>query len=107
MLESQPCVKLNLSRAAHRREYSADIVSEIPLWAREYGISTPSQRKWTLRITGDCKIRLIEQIVGFRAKRDLSAFRQIETFLERQIKLSERGAAQAIAASIAELTGSG
>ena len=83
------------------------LLAKLPAGILEDGISVPSQRKWTLRVTGDCEIRMIEQIVGFRSKRNLRAFRQLEGLLQRQIKLRERGAAQDIAPSIAKLTGRG
>ena len=86
-------------------EYSADVVGEISRSIFEDGVSIPSQRKGTLRVTRDCKIRMIEQIVGFRSKRNLHAFRQLEALLQRQIKLRERGAAQDISPSIAKLAG--
>jgi hypothetical protein len=103
-LENQPCGQLNLTPGAHGGEYSAGIVGEITRCVSEDGVSVSSQRKRALGITRDCKIRMIEQIVGFRSHRDLRAFRQLENLLERQIKLGERGATQDIAPSIAELT---
>src|SRR5258706_11235783 len=44
-------------------------------------------QKWTLRVTRDCEIRMIEQIVAFRSQRNLRAFRHLEGLLQRHIKL--------------------
>ena len=46
---------------------------------------------------------MIEQIVGFRAERNLRAFPQLEALLQRQIELRKPGAAQDIAPGIAKL----
>jgi hypothetical protein len=104
MLESEPSSQLNLTSRADRAEYSAYVVGEIARSILEDGISVPSQGKRSLCVTRDCEIRMIEQIVGFRAKCNLRAFRQLKGLLQRQIKLRERGAAQDIAPSIAKLT---
>jgi hypothetical protein len=50
---------------------------------------------------------MIEQVVGFRSKRNFHAFKQVETLLQRPIKFREPGTTQAISPRIAELTGSG
>ena len=105
-LESEPSVKLKLTTTAYRGEYSADVVSQIACWTREHGISIPSQRQGTLRVTGDCKIRMIEQVVGFHSKFNSHAFRHLEGLLQGPIKFRERGTTQAISPSISELTGS-
>jgi len=55
-LESEPCVQLNLTPSADRREYSADVIGEIALCILEDGISVPSQGKRTLRVAGDGEI---------------------------------------------------
>jgi hypothetical protein len=106
-LEREACAKLNLTPSAYGGEYSANVVGEMTRWVREHGVSIPSQRERTLRVTGDGKIRMIKQIVGFRSKRNLHAFPQLEALLQRHIKLCETGPAQDIAASIAKLTPSG
>ena len=106
-LESEPSVKLKLTTTAYRGEYSADVVSQIACWTREHGISISSQREGTLCVTGDCKIRMIEQVVGFRSKRNSHAFRQLEALLQRAIKFREGGTTQTISPSITKLTGSG
>ena len=104
-LESEPCGQLNLTPRADRAEYSANVVGELTRCILENSVSIPSQAKRALSVTWDCEIRMIEQIVGFRAKRDLRAFRQLESLLQRQIELRKCGAAQDIAPGIAKLTG--
>jgi len=94
-----------LARGADSREYSSDVVREISRRTREHGVTIPSEGERTLRVTRDCKIRVVEQIVGIHAKSNLRAFRQSEGLLERQIKFRERRATEAIAGSSAELPG--
>src|SRR6516225_5054548 len=77
ILEGKARVKLNLAPSAYGGEYSADVVGETTRCIREDGISVSSQGKRTLRITWDCKIRMVEQIVGFRSKCNLRAFPQL------------------------------
>jgi hypothetical protein len=89
--ESAPCVDLNLTPSAHRGKYSANTVGEITRCIFEDGVSVPAQGKRTLRVARDCKIRMIEQIVGFRSKCNLRAFLQFECLLQGQIKLRELG----------------
>jgi hypothetical protein len=86
-LESEPCVELNLTARADGGKYSADVGCKIARRNFEDSVSVPSQGKQTLRVTGDAKIRMIEQIVRFRSKRDRRAFRQLEGLLQRQIAL--------------------
>jgi hypothetical protein len=105
MLESEPSSQLNLTPRADRAEYSANVVGELTRCILENSVSIPSQAKRALSVTWDCEIRMIEQIVRFRAKRDLRAFRQLETLLQREIEFRESGAAQDISPSIAKLTG--
>lgn len=88
-LESEACVKLNLTTSAYGGEYSADVFGEITSCIFENGVSVPSQGERTLRVTRDCKIRMIEQIVGFCSKCNLLSFRQFEALLQRQITLCE------------------
>jgi hypothetical protein len=107
VLEREPCVKLNLTAAANGAEYSSDVVDEVTRCIFENGVSVPSQRERALRITRHSKIRMIEKIVGFRSERNPRVFAQLEALLQHQIKLSERGAAQAIPSSGTELTGKG
>jgi hypothetical protein len=63
-LESKPSSQLNLTPRADRAEYSAYVVGEIARSIFEDGSSVPSQGKRALRVTRDCEIRVIEQIVG-------------------------------------------
>ena len=106
-LESEPSVKLKLTTTAYCGEYSADVVSQIACWTREHGISISSQRQGALRVAGDCKIWMIEQVVGFRSKRNPHALRQLEGLFQGPIKFRECVTTQTISPSIAELTGSG
>src|SRR5262245_34179715 len=101
-LESEPSGQLNLTPRADRTEYSAYVVGESPGCIFEDGVSVPSQRKRTLRVTRDREIRMIEQIVGFRSKHDLRALLQWEALLQRHIELGERGATQDITPGIAK-----
>src|SRR5215469_1756424 len=103
-LESETCVQLNLAPSTDSREYSSDIVREITRSVFEDGVSIASQGKRTLRVAWHCKIRMIEQIVGSHSKCNLLALRELETLLQRQIKLCERGPAQDIASSSTKLT---
>jgi hypothetical protein len=104
-LESETSGQLKLTPRADCAEYSAYVVGEITRCIAEDGVSVPSEAKRALRISRDSKIRMVEQIVGFRAKRDLRTFRQLEGLLQRQIEFRECGADQDIAPSIAKLTG--
>ena len=91
--EREARIELNLASSTDGGKYSADVVGEVTRRIREHGVSIPSQGERTLRITRDGKIGMIEQIVGFRSKCNLRAFRQLEALLQREIKLCERGAA--------------
>jgi hypothetical protein len=62
------------------------------------GVPIFSHGERTLRITRDCKIRMIEQIVDFCSNCDLHALPQFEALPYRQIKLCEGGTSQNIAA---------
>ena len=104
-LEREACVKLNLTPSADGGEYSADVVGEVTRCILKDGVSVSSHGKRTLRVTRDCKIRMIQQIVGFHPKRNLLAFWQLEAFLQPQIKLRKRGTAQDVTPSSAKLTG--
>ena len=106
-LEGEACVELNLAPSTDSGEYSADVVGKTTLYISEHGVSVSSQRERTLRVTRNCKIRMIEQIVGLRAESNLRAFRQLKSFLQRQIKLREPGPVHDVSASIAELTEAG
>ena len=105
--ESEPCVQLYLAPSTDRSKYLADIVGETTRCIREHGISVPSQRERTLRVTRNCKIWMIEQIVGLHSESNLRAFRQLKALLKRQIKLRELGSSQDVSSSIAELAGRG
>ena len=73
-LESEAYVELNLASNVNGGEYSSDVAGETARWIREHGVSVPAKRGRTLRVARDCKIRMIEQIVGFRPESDLRAF---------------------------------
>lgn len=104
-LEREPCVELNLTPSAYGREYSADVFGEVTCGILENGVSVSSQGERTLRITRDAKIRMIDQIVGFRSNCDLLAFRQLKALLQCHIKLREPRSAQDISPSITKLAG--
>ena len=104
--ESEPRVQLKLAPGSDRGRYLSDVVSEIASWIFEDRVAVPSQGKGALCICRDCKIWVIEQIVGFQSKRDPGAFPQLETLLQGKVELGERGTAQDISPSIAKLTGS-
>ena len=104
-LEGETSVQLNLPAGTDCTENPADVAGEITHWVFEHGVSIPSQGKRALRVARNCKIRSVEQIVGFRAKRNPRAFRQMELFLYREIKLRKRRAAQDIASSSAKRAG--
>src|SRR5262249_104849 len=97
-------VHLNLTPSGDCSEYSPDVAGKITGSVSEDGVSVASQRERTLRVTRDCKIWMIEQIVGFRSKCNLRALSQMEALLECQIKLREGGTAQNITARSTELT---
>jgi len=92
-LEREARVELNLTPSAYGREYSADVFGEITCCILENGVSVPSEGERALRVARHRKIRMIEQIVGFRPDCNLRAFRQLEALLNRQIKLREPGSA--------------
>ena len=94
-----------LTRSAYGAEYSADVVRETTPCIREDGVSIPSQRERILRVTRDCKIRMIEQIVGRGSESNLRAFRQLEALLNRHITLRKPRSAQDITPCSAKLTG--
>jgi hypothetical protein len=104
-LETEPRGQLNLTPRADRAEYAAHVVGEITRWIFEGSVSVSCKRKRALRVSRDCEIGMIEQIVRFRSKHDVRAFPQLEALLQRQVELRERGAAQDITPGIAELTG--
>ena len=104
-LEREARVQLNLTPSSYGGEYSADVFCEITCCILEDRVSVPSQRKRTLRVARDREIRMIEQIVGFRSKHNRRTFPQLEAFLQRQIELPERGAAQDITPGIAKPAG--
>src|SRR5215469_12347916 len=102
-LEGKTSVQLNLPAGTDSRENPSDVAGEVTRWVFEHGVSIPSQGKRALRVAWNCKIRSVEQIVGFRAKRNPRAFRQMELFLYREIKLRKCWAAQNIASGSAKL----
>ena len=103
-LESEPAGQLDLSSSTDGSKYSTDVVGETTGWVFEDCVSVSSKGKRTLRVTRHCEIGMIQQIVRFHSKRELRTFLQFEPFLELQIKLRERGAAQDVTPRIAILT---
>lgn len=105
MLECHARVKLNLTTTAYGGEYSSDVVGEVTRCIFENGVSVPSQAERILRVTRYAKIWMIEDIVGFHSERNTHTFAQSEALIERRIKFRERGTAQAIPSSSAEVIG--
>src|SRR5215470_1418176 len=99
-LESQPGIHLNLTPSTDSCEYAPDVASK-------NSVSIPAQSERTLRVAWDGKVRMIQQVVGFRAEGNLFAFRQSESLLQPEIPLRESGAAQDITSSVTKLTASG
>src|ERR1700722_1103807 len=104
--ESEPCIELKLAAGSDGGEYSSDVVGEISSGIFEDRVAVASQGKGALRISWDCEIWVIEQIVGFHPKRDPGTFPQLEALLQGQVELCEPGTAQDISPSIAKLNGS-
>jgi len=73
--ESETCVQLNLTPRRDGSEYSADVAGVITRYVFEDGVPIPSQSERTLRVAWHGKVWTIEQIVGFRPKRDPRALR--------------------------------
>jgi len=96
---------LNLTPRADGAEYATWVVGEITRSVFEDSVSVTSEGDRTLRVTRDCEIRMIEQIVGFRSKHNLRTFLQLKALLQRQIELPEPGAAQDITPGIAKAAG--
>ena len=103
-LECEACVELNLAPCADRREYSADVISEMACHISKHGVSVPSESDRILRITGNGKIRMIQEIEGFCSKHDLCLSGKMKGLTEGQVKLPEARSLQRISSSIAELT---
>jgi len=72
--KSETRIQLDLARRADRREYSPDVISEVTRRVFENGISISAQGERTLRVTRDCKIRMIQQIVSFGVAAGLHRF---------------------------------
>jgi hypothetical protein len=72
--KSETRIQLDLARRADRREYSPDVISEVTRRVFENGISISAQGERTLRVTRDCKIRMIQQIVSFGVAAGLHLF---------------------------------
>src|SRR5262245_43648271 len=104
-LESEPRSQLNLTSGANCGEYPANVVGEIARRIFEDSVSVASQRQRALRVTWDCEIRMIEQIVGFRSKHNFCPFPQWKALLQRETELSERGSAQDVTTGIAKPAG--
>ena len=85
ILEREAYLELNLASNADGGEYSSDVAGETARWIREHGVSVPAKRERTLRVARDCKIRMIEEIVGFRAESDLRAFGQFKGLLSHSL----------------------
>ena len=73
-LESETRIELNLTPAADSSKYSSHVVCKIASNILEDGVSIPSQGERTLRVTRDCKIRVIQQIVSFGVAAGLHRF---------------------------------
>src|SRR5262249_8344557 len=84
-LESKTRVQLNLTTSADSREYSPDIVGEITRKILKNGVSVSSQCERTLRVAWNCKIGMIEEIVGFHPQCNFHVFLQLEDLLECEI----------------------
>jgi len=62
-LESKTCVELYLTPSADGGEYPADVIRQMTRSILIDGVTVSSQSLRTLHVTGDGKIRMIEQIV--------------------------------------------
>jgi hypothetical protein len=82
-LEGQTRVQLNLTPSADGTEYSAYAAGEVTGRVFEDGVSITSQSERTLRVAWDRKIWTIQQIVGFRSKRNLRTLWTLEALLYR------------------------
>ena len=96
---------MNLTATAYVGEYSSDVVGKVTRCIFENGVSVPSQRNRTLRVTRYSKIRMIEKIVGFRSECNPHGLGQLEALLQPQVKFRECGAAQTVPSCGTELTG--
>jgi hypothetical protein len=71
-LERNPNPHLNLTGTIDRREYPRHAIGEMTCHISKDGVSVPSQSNRVLRITGEGKIRMIQEIEDFCSKHDLS-----------------------------------
>src|SRR5580693_4458210 len=69
----------------------------------EDGIPVAAEGKRALGITRNTKIWMVEQVVSFHSNRNLISFSDRKIFVQRQVKLRERRAPQAISSGIAKL----
>src|SRR5215467_8552298 len=99
-LEREACVELNLTPGAYGGEYPADVFGEIARWILENSVAVTAQGERALGVTGNAKIRMIEQIVSLDSKRKLRAFPQLEFLLQRYVELCKPGSAQDISSRI-------
>ena len=104
-LERDPNAQLNLTGTIDRREYPPHAIRKMACHISKDGVSVPSQSNRILRVTGDGKIRMIQNIERFGAQHDFHALAHLETLLHRQIELCKARTAQDIASSSAKLSG--
>ena len=83
----------------------ACVIGEITRRILEDGIPVTSQGKRTLCITRNAKIRMVEQVISFHSNCNLPLFSDRKIFVQRWVKLRERGLPQDIPSGIAKLTG--
>jgi len=96
---------LNLAPSADGGQDLACVSGEITRRIFEDGIPVTSQRKRTLCITRNTKIRMVEQVISFHSNRNLPSFRDRKILVQRRVKLRERRPPQDISSGIAKLTG--
>ena len=65
--ESEARVDLNLTPGADGAECSTNVVGEITRQIFEDCVSVSAQGKRALSVTRNCKVWMVEQIVGFRS----------------------------------------
>src|SRR5579872_1640665 len=103
--ERKAAGQLNLPGGARGRQDPACVGGEITGRILENGFPVSSQGKRTLRITGNTKIRMVEQIIGFDSNGKLPVFSNRKILVQRWVQLRESGPPQDIASGIAKLTG--
>src|SRR5579863_2292715 len=104
-LERETAGQLKLAGGADGGLDLACVGGEITGGILEDGFPVSSQGKRTLRITGNTKIRMVEQIIGFDSNGKLPVFSNHKILVQRWVKLRESGPPQDVASGIAKLTG--